>query len=246
MSSHASLRVAPDTFLFRFSALVVTPTSRVQDEDEDPDDNIDLVAALSPRKPKSKPGPKRKPTADLSRKFPPSATHPTRQKRAFTAEFKLGILSYATYGRVGRPIGNRRGRSRSRRRRGSQRSIRSLTAGDSLSVGSAHSLTAGDSLLAGSAARSLTAGDSLSAGLACALTADDSLSAASVPRAHAAKGLGKVPAAVEPLAVTVLARRSKRLEGVRRQYVVAELFPSISDTEDDDDDGVEFCWRDEA
>jgi len=26
--------------------------------------------------------------------------------------------------------------------------------------------------------------------------------------------------------------------------VVAEMFPSISDTEDDD--GVEFCWRDEA
>jgi len=50
---------------------------------------------------------------------------------------------------------------------------------------------------------------------------------------------GKHP--VEPVS---LARRSKRLEGVRRQYVVAELFPSISDTEDDD--GVEFCWRDEA
>ena len=31
---------------------------------------------------------------------------------------------------------------------------------------------------------------------------------------------------------------------MHRQYVVAELFPSISDTEDDD--GVEFCWRDEA
>ena len=51
---------------------------------------------------------------------------------------------------------------------------------------------------------------------------------------------GELP--VEPVS---LARRSKRLEGVRRQYVVAELFPSISDTEDDDD-GVEFCWRDEA
>jgi hypothetical protein len=50
---------------------------------------------------------------------------------------------------------------------------------------------------------------------------------------------GKV--SVEP----VLARRSKRLEGVHRQYVVAELFPNISDTEDDDD-GVEFCWRDEV
>jgi hypothetical protein len=42
---------------------------------------------------------------------------------------------------------------------------------------------------------------------------------------------------VEPVS---LARRSKRLEGVSRQYVVAELFPSISDTEDDD--GVEFCF----
>jgi len=52
-------------------------------------------------------------------------------------------------------------------------------------------------------------------------------------------GKGKLP--VEPVS---LARRSKRLEGVHRQYVVAEMFPSISDTEDDD--GVEFCWRDEA
>ena len=58
------------------------------------------MAALSPRKPKSKPGPKRKPTADLSRKFPPSTTHPTRQKRAFTTAFKFGVLSYATYGRA--------------------------------------------------------------------------------------------------------------------------------------------------
>jgi len=52
-------------------------------------------------------------------------------------------------------------------------------------------------------------------------------------------GKGNLP--VEPVS---LARRSKRLEGVHRQYVVAEMFPSISDTEDDD--GVEFCWRDEA
>jgi hypothetical protein len=29
-----------------------------------------------------------------------------------------------------------------------------------------------------------------------------------------------------------------------KEYVVAELFPSISDT--GDDDGVEFCWRDEV
>jgi len=50
---------------------------------------------------------------------------------------------------------------------------------------------------------------------------------------------GKLP--VEPVS---LARRSQRLEGVRRQYVVAELSPSISDT--GDDDGMKFCWRDEA
>ena len=56
--------------------------------------------------------------------------------------------------------------------------------------------------------------------------------------AGSSKGLGKL--LVEPVS---LARRSKRLEGVHRQYVVAELFPSISDTEND---GVEFCWRDEA
>ena len=39
-------------------------------------------------------------------------------------------------------------------------------------------------------------------------------------------------------------RRSRRLAGVQRQYVVAELFPSLTDMKDEDD-GVEFCWRDE-
>ena len=38
-------------------------------------------------------------------------------------------------------------------------------------------------------------------------------------------------------------RRSRRLADVR-QYVEAELFPSLTDMEDEDD-GVEFCWRDE-
>ena len=42
----------------------------------------------------------------------------------------------------------------------------------------------------------------------------------------------------------VLGRRSGRLAGVQRQYVVAGLFPSLTDMEDEDD-GVEFCWRDE-
>jgi len=74
------------------------------------------------------------------------------------------------------------------------------------------------------------------AGSAVALSADsaDALSAGSELRSK-----GKLP--VEPVS---LARRSKRLEGVHRKYVVSEMFPSISDTEDDD--GVEFCWRDEA
>ena len=96
---------APDTVILQFAALVLSPT--VQEAtgealDEDEDDNIELVVRppLSPRKPKSKPGPKRQATADLSRKFPPPATHPTREKRAFTTAYKLGVLSYATYGRV--------------------------------------------------------------------------------------------------------------------------------------------------
>jgi hypothetical protein len=78
----------------------------------------------------------------------------------------------------------------------------------------------------------------LSAALAVALSVDsaDALLAGAFPA-----GL-ELASPVEPVS---LARRSKRLEGVHRQYVVAELFPSISDTEDDDD-GVEFCWRDEA
>ena len=43
---------------------------------------------------------------------------------------------------------------------------------------------------------------------------------------------------------SVLGRRSRRLAGVQRQYVMAELFPSPTDMEDEDD-GVEFCLRDE-
>jgi hypothetical protein len=80
------------------------------------------------------------------------------------------------------------------------------------------------------------------AGSAVALSVDsaDALLAGAFPAGSELASKGKLP--VEPVS---LARRSKRLEGVHRQYVVAELFPSISDTEDDDD-GVEFCWRDEA
>ena len=60
----------PDAFLFHFAALVLTPT--VQEATADAgeqhldEDDIDLVIrpALSSRKPKSKPGPKTKSTAD--------------------------------------------------------------------------------------------------------------------------------------------------------------------------------------
>ena len=38
----------------------------------------------------------RRPVAQV----PLPATHPIRQKRAFAIAFKLGVLSYATYGRV--------------------------------------------------------------------------------------------------------------------------------------------------
>ena len=48
----------------------------------------------------------------------------------------------------------------------------------------------------------------------------------------------------QPEPVRMLERRSGRLAGVQRQYVVAELFPSLADMEDEDD-GVEFCWREE-
>jgi len=58
------------------------------------------------------------------------------------------------------------------------------------------------------------------AGSASTVGAAGAPSAPSVGSADTSKG--KHP--VEPIS---LARRSKRLEGVRRQYVVAELFPSI-------------------
>ena len=99
------------------------------------------------------------------------------------------------------------------------------------------SLSSADAFSAGSAGAFSTG--AFSAGSAGAFSAGSAgaPSAGSVSNVHTSKG--KLP--VEPVG---LARRSKRLEGVHRQYVVAELFPSISDTEDDD--GVEFCWRDEA
>jgi hypothetical protein len=41
-------------------------------------------------------------------------------------------------------------------------------------------------------------------------------------------------------------RRSARLVGVERNYIVQDLFPILSDTEvEDEDDGIVFCWRDE-
>ena len=38
--------------------------------------------------------------------------------------------------------------------------------------------------------------------------------------------------------------RSTRLAGMQRQHVVAELFPSLTDIEGEDN-GVEFYWRGE-
>jgi hypothetical protein len=70
------------------------------------------------------------------------------------------------------------------------------------------------------------------------------LSAGSVVRRARSRLASKGKHPVESVS---LAKRSKRLEGVRStylgRYAVAELLLSITDTEDD---GVEFCWRDEA
>ena len=84
----------------QFASLILTPqteeaTSEALNEDELEDDIEPVIyPPLSPCKPKSKPGPKRQATSDLSRKFPPPATHPTRERQAFMTAFKLGVLSY--------------------------------------------------------------------------------------------------------------------------------------------------------
>ena len=39
----------------------------------------------------------------------------------------------------------------------------------------------------------------------------------------------------QPIVVLASERRSRRVAGVQRQYVVAELFPSLTDMEDEDD-----------
>ena len=87
----------------QFASLILIPrteeaTGKALNEDE-LEDGIEPVIRppLSPCKPKLKPGPKRQATSDLSRKFPPPATHPTRERRAFTTAFKLGVLSYMTW-----------------------------------------------------------------------------------------------------------------------------------------------------
>ena len=103
MAESTSLCQVHPTVVLQFTALVLTP--RIQeaarealDEDELEDDIEPVIRPpLSPCKPKSKPGPKRQATADLSRKFPPPATHLTRERRAFTTAFKLGVLSYMTW-----------------------------------------------------------------------------------------------------------------------------------------------------
>jgi len=101
-----SMPTTPDTVALQFTALILTPTvqeptAKALDEEED-NENLDPAVRppLSPCKPKSKPGRMRQATADLARKFPPLATHLTGEKRAFTTAFKLGVLSYVTYGRI--------------------------------------------------------------------------------------------------------------------------------------------------
>jgi hypothetical protein len=71
--------------------------------------------------------------------------------------------------------------------------------------------------------------DAPSTGSADAPSAD---SAGSVRALSARTGASRGKLPIEPVS---LAKRSKRLKGVCTQYVVAELFPSITDDEDDDD-----------
>ena len=98
---------ALDTAILQFTTLVLSPplqeaTGEVFDNLDNDDELSKLVVPppLSPCKPKPKTGPKRQATTDLAHKFRPPTTHPTWKKQAFTTEFKLEVLSYATYGRV--------------------------------------------------------------------------------------------------------------------------------------------------
>jgi len=86
----------PDTVALQFATLVLTPTvqesaAKALDKEQE-DHNLEPTVRppLLPCKPESKPGRMRQATADLSRKFPPTTTHPNREKLAFTTAFKLG------------------------------------------------------------------------------------------------------------------------------------------------------------
>ena len=78
----------------------------------------------------------------------------------------------------------------------------------------------------------------------CLPTARDPSPAAAGGRTLRVRNLPNSVSDCQPEPVHMLERRSRRLAGVQRQYIVAELFPSLADMEDEDD-GVEFCWREE-
>jgi len=92
------MRTTPGTVALQFAALVLIAT--VQEPSgkafEENGDNS-IKPAIRPRLSlKSGSGRKRLAKADLSHKFPSSATRLTREKQAFTTAFKMGVLLHAT------------------------------------------------------------------------------------------------------------------------------------------------------
>ena len=80
-----------DTLLFCFDALITM---------NEPTDTQDFKTILSPRKPKVKPGPRKQPLPSIPYKFAKPVATPSRQKKAFTTEFKLGVLAWWEHARI--------------------------------------------------------------------------------------------------------------------------------------------------
>ena len=65
---------------------------------------------LSPRKPKAKPGPRKKPLSSISGpyKFAEPVVTPSRQRKSFTTKFKFEVLAWWNHARIQDGLGSER------------------------------------------------------------------------------------------------------------------------------------------
>ena len=91
-----------DALLFCFDALTMTVPTHVS------------KILLSPRKPKAKPGPRKKPLSSISGpyKFAEPVVTPSRQRKSFTTIFKFEVLAWWNRAQIQDGLGNERSPNR--------------------------------------------------------------------------------------------------------------------------------------